>query len=144
MLNFLSSMRSVSIALLQAIDQRLCALISRTNSCFLGELLDGRNRVIEKFNFVFEIAGKGVNDKIMLVERFGELNDGGCVVFCFSSGASILTVKGGKKDCPVIQCTSLSSVMQLFSMECNKSKVNLVEVSPGVKTITLNGQSIAF
>jgi hypothetical protein len=144
MLNYLSSMRSVSIALLQVIDQRLCALISRTNTSYLGVALADREAAIKKHKFVYRIAGDGDVNKERLNQRFGKLEDTACVVFCRSGGTGDLTVKGGVGDYPIFKCSSVSSVMQDFSIYCDSGAVNLVNVSEDGTTITLNDKSIQF
>ena len=138
-------MRSVSIALLEAIDRRLCALVSRTNTSYLGASLAERDEVIKEHKrCVYELEGKTKDDVKKLQGRGGIDENGGCVVFCFSKGVGVLTVKGGDKDYLIIKCSSLASVMQLFAMGCSNTVVNKVAISDDKKTITLNGQSIEF
>jgi hypothetical protein len=137
-------MRSVSIALLEAIDQRLFDLVSRTNASYLGASSAEREALIEKHTFVYEITGKTEDDNEKLRGLLGPLETRGCVVFCFSKGVGELTVKGGSNDYPIVHCLSFASVMQLFSIECSNSKVNKVDISPNGRTISLNGQSIEF
>ena len=103
-------MRSVSIALLEAIDRRLCALVSRTENSFIGLKLAELNSTYARTYLIFPAGDvskdnfwkkyKGLNGRLCC-------NDNACDL-------AISDVYGDVSECIMFRCSSSSADVNLF------------------------------
>ena len=133
-------MRSVSIALLEAIDHRLCALVSKTENSFIGLKLSELNSTYEN-TYLISPADDVSRDNFW--RKYRGLNGRLC---CKGSACdlAISDLYGNVSECIMFKCSSSSADVNLFiSRFPDKRESVYVSVSED-GTLTLDCYSIRF
>ncbi len=114
-------MRSVSIALLQAVDQRLCALVHMTKTAYIGvSFKDLSANYTDRYD-IAPLSGSSFNDFKAKFRYY----DG---MICCKGDVCVLAVPDENKDYRVYTCKSSLTQVQAFTTKCKKLGVNNVFV----------------
>jgi hypothetical protein len=136
MVDFLSNMRSVSIALLQAVDQRLCALVHMTKTAYIGVSFHG---LFTDYSDLYNIEPASGPDRDRFKANF-IYHDG---IICCKGDVCVLAVPDKDRWYRVYTCTSFPYQVQAFTKNCIKLGGNTVSVSAD-GAISIGGCSIKF
>ena len=132
-------MRSVSIALLEAIDRRLCALVSGTKANYIGFIFADLEAEFSAL-CIISIAGD-----ITSVTNFHANFKGFSSVLCWKANACVLAVVDADASGGIFKCISQLEQVNAFVSGLRRTKRNWVTVTEdGTITTTKNGRSIQF
>ncbi len=133
-------MRSVSIALLQAIDQRLCALVHMTKTAYIGVSYED---LFANYTNCYKIE-PDPGDSLVHYEAKFKCHDG---IICCKDDVCVLAVQDANGQYHVYTCTSSSSrvqaFVQAFTTNYEDSDGGTVSVSAD-GAISIGGCSIKF
>jgi hypothetical protein len=114
-------MRSVSIALLQAVDQRLCALVHMTKKIIIAVTYDDLR---ENYSDLYNIVPGSMDCLDFFKAKYN--NNRGMI--CCKGDVCVLAIQDANRQYSVYTCTSSSSQVKAFTQNCDDCKVNYVSV----------------
>ncbi len=129
-------MRSMSIALLQAVDQRLCALVHLTKTAYIGVSFQD---LLANYTDLYDITPLSGSSFNYFKEKFIYHHG----ILCCIGDVCVLAVPDEDRWYRVYTCTSYSYQVQQFTTNCIKKGGNAVSVSAD-GAITIGGCSIKF